>query len=108
MPTPGLINSMHLPGGPGIRVDTHIYNGYRVPPFYDSLLAKLIVSARTRKDAISRLNRALDEFVIEGVKTTIPFHKFVINTPEFIEGNFDTHFIEKIYDKAKEVVAENE
>ncbi len=108
MPTPGLINSMHLPGGPGIRVDTHIYNGYRVPPYYDSLLAKLIVSARTRKDAISRLNRALDEFVIEGVKTTIPFHKFVINTPEFIEGNFDTHFIEKIYDKAKEVVAENE
>ena len=98
MPSPGEITNLHLPGGPGVRVDTHIYNAYKVPPYYDSLIAKLIVSARNRKDCISRLNRALDEFVVEGIKTTIPFHKFVINTPEFIEGDFDTHFIENIYE----------
>lgn len=101
MPAPGEITNLHLPGGPGIRVDTHIYNSYKVPPFYDSLIAKLIVSARNRFDAIRRLNRALDEFVIEGIKTTIPFHKYVIHTPEFMSGNFDTHFLEKIYDKVK-------
>lgn len=101
MPAPGEITNLHLPGGPGVRVDTHIYNAYKVPPYYDSLIAKLIVSARNRKDCISRLNRALDEFVVEGIKTTIPFHKFVINTPEFTSGNFDTHFIENIYEHAK-------
>jgi acetyl-CoA carboxylase biotin carboxylase subunit len=100
IPSPGKITYLHIPGGPGIRVDTHIYDSYQVPSFYDSLLAKLIVSARNRNEAILRLNRALDEFVIEGIKTTIPFHKFVINTKEFSEGNFDTHFIEKIYDKS--------
>lgn len=105
MPSPGEITSIYLPGGPGVRVDTHIYNSYRVPPFYDSLIAKLIVSARNRVDAIRRLNRALDEFVLEGIKTTIPFHKFVINTPEFIKGEFDTHFLEKIYDKAKNEIS---
>jgi len=102
IPSPGKITYLHIPGGPGIRVDTHIYDSYEVPPFYDSLLAKLIVHARTRSEAIRRLNRALDEFVIEGIKTTIPFHRFVINTPEFNEGNFNTHFIENIYDKAIE------
>lgn len=102
IPSPGKITYLHIPGGPGIRVDTHIYDSYEVPPFYDSLLAKLIVHARNRNEAIRRLNRALDEFVIEGIKTTIPFHKFVINTPEFREGNFNTHFIENIYDKAIE------
>lgn len=105
MPAPGEITNLHLPGGPGVRVDTHIYNSYKVPPFYDSLIAKLIVSARNRVDAIRRLNRALDEFVIEGIKTTIPFHKFVINTPEFIKGDFNTHFLEKIYDKVKEEIS---
>lgn len=100
IPSPGKISYLHIPGGPGIRVDTHIYDSYEVPPFYDSLLAKLIVIARNRNEAIRRLNRALDEFVIEGIKTTIPFHQFVINTPEFKEGNFTTHFIENIYDKA--------
>lgn len=104
MPSPGEIANLHLPGGPGVRVDTHIYNSYKVPPYYDSLIAKLIVSARSRESAINRLNRALDEFVVEGIKTTIPFHKFVINTPEFAKGDFDTHFIEKIYDKAKEEI----
>ena len=105
MPAPGEITNLHLPGGPGIRVDTHIYNSYKVPPFYDSLIAKLIVSARNRVDAIRRLNRALDEFVIEGIKTTIPFHKFVIHTPEFMSGNFDTHFLENIYDKVKDEIS---
>jgi acetyl-CoA carboxylase biotin carboxylase subunit len=102
MPAPGEITNLHLPGGPGIRVDTHIYNSYNVPPFYDSLIAKLIVGARNRVDAIRRMNRALDEFVIEGINTTIPFHKSVINTAEFIKGDYDTHFLEEVYDKIKE------
>ncbi|MFQ5583520.1 MAG: acetyl-CoA carboxylase biotin carboxylase subunit [Calditrichia bacterium] len=101
-PSPGEITYLHLPGGPGVRVDTHVYDSYYVPPFYDSLVAKLIVHARNRKEAIRRLNRSLDEFVIEGIKTTIPFHKFVINTPEFVSGDFNTHFIETIYEKAVE------
>jgi len=106
MPSPGEITNLHLPGGPGIRVDTHIYNSYKVPPFYDSLLAKLVVIARNREEAIRRLNRALDEFIVEGVKTTIPFHKYVINTPEFKSGDFDTHYLEKIYEKAKTAIQE--
>lgn len=105
LPSPGEITNLHIAGGPGIRVDTHIYNAYKVPPFYDSLIAKLIVSARSREEAIRRLNRALDEFVVEGIKTTIPFHKFVINTPEFVSGDFDTHFLEKIYDQAKSAMS---
>jgi len=102
VPSPGQIKSFYLPGGPGVRVDTHIYPGYTIPPFYDSLIAKLIVYGRDRQEALKRLLRALDEFIIEGIHTTIPFHKFVINTPEFQDGNFDTHFIENIYNK-KEV-----
>ncbi len=106
IPSPGKIEYFHMPGGPGVRVDTHAYSSYMVPPFYDSLVAKLIVHARNRKEAIRRLRRSLDEFIIEGIKTTIPFHKYVINTPEFQEGNFDTHFIENIYDtqKVKEMI----
>ena len=100
MPSPGEIRYFYVPGGPGVRVDTHVYSSYVVPPFYDSLIAKLIVYGRTREEAVNRLDRALDEFVVEGIKTTIPFHKYVINTPEFRAGDFDTHFIEKIYDKA--------
>ena len=99
IPSPGKINSFYQPGGLGVRVDTHIYASYKIPPFYDSLIAKLIVHAKTREEAIARLNRSLDEFVIDGIKTTIPFHKYVINTPEFKSGNFDTHFIENIYYK---------
>ncbi len=99
IPSPGEITFFYQPGGPGIRMDTHIYASYKIPPFYDSLIAKLIVHGRTREEAISRLKRALDEFAIEGIKTTIPFHKYVINTPEFQTGNFDTHFIENIYNK---------
>ncbi len=99
IPSPGEVTSFYQPGGPGTRVDTHIYASYRIPPFYDSLMAKLIVHGRDRTEAINRLRRSLDEFVVEGVKTTIPFHQFVISTPEFQKGDFDTHFIENIYNK---------
>lgn len=99
IPSPGEITSLYMPGGPGIRIDTHCYASYKIPPFYDSLIAKLIVYGRDRDEAIARLKRALDEYLVEGIKTTVPFHKFVINTPEFQSGNFDTHFIENIYNK---------
>jgi acetyl-CoA carboxylase biotin carboxylase subunit len=99
IPSPGEVTSFYQPGGPGTRVDTHIYASYEIPPYYDSLIAKLIVYGKDRDESIRRLKRALDEFVVEGVKTTIPFHKYVINTSEFLTGQFDTHFIEKIYRK---------
>ncbi|MCD6386447.1 acetyl-CoA carboxylase biotin carboxylase subunit [Candidatus Sumerlaeota bacterium] len=95
LPTPGKITAVHIPGGPGIRMDTHIYAEYVVPPYYDSLLGKLIVWGRNREEAIQRMNRALTELVIEGVKTTIPFHLQVINSDIFREGIFGTDFIEK-------------
>lgn len=94
-PSPGKINAFHVPGGLGVRVDTHAYAGYIIPPFYDSMIAKLIVTADDRGEAIKRMYRALDEFVIEGIHTTIPFHKRVMHHEKFIEGNFDTSFIEK-------------
>lgn len=93
-PSPGRITAFHLPGGPGVRVDTHAYAGYEVPPHYDSMIAKLIVHARTRELAIRRMLRALDEFVLEGVATTIPFHRKLLMHPEFVQGNIDTHFVE--------------
>jgi len=95
LPTPGLITKVRWPGGPGVRVDTHIYEGYRVPPHYDSLLAKLLVHGRDREEAIARMQRALGELVIEGVKTTIPFHQWLLSTPEFRRGELHTHFIEE-------------
>lgn len=96
IPSPGKINFLFLPGGPGVRVDTAIYNGYVIPSHYDSLIAKLIVHGNNRTEAISRMRRALDEFIIDGVKTTIPFHKKVFDHPDFIKGEFNTKFIEKI------------
>jgi acetyl-CoA carboxylase biotin carboxylase subunit len=96
MPNPGDITSFHLPGGPGIRVDSHAYQRYRIPPYYDSLIAKLIAYGKNREEAILRLSRALDEFIIEGVQTTIPFHQKLIQRKEFIEGNFDTGFLDRI------------
>ncbi|MBN2364588.1 MAG: acetyl-CoA carboxylase biotin carboxylase subunit [Calditrichaeota bacterium] len=99
IPSPGEVTSVYQPGGPGIRVDSHIYGSYKIPPYYDSLIAKLIAWGNNREEAIMRLRRALSEYVVEGIKTTIPFHQFVIETPEFKNGNFDTHFIEKIYKK---------
>jgi acetyl-CoA carboxylase biotin carboxylase subunit len=94
-PCPGLITAYHPPGGPGVRVDTHVYAGYTVPPYYDSLLAKLIVWGRDRPEALARLGQALDSFILEGVKTTIPFLARVIRHPDFIAGNIDTKFLER-------------
>lgn len=93
-PSPGEIETMHFPGGLGVRVDTHIYSGYEIPPFYDSLLAKLIVWGADRNIAMKRTLRSLDEMVITGVKTTIPFHKQIFKDKNFIKGNFDTHFLD--------------
>ncbi len=94
-PSPGKILSLHCPGGQGVRVDTHLYTSYSIPPFYDSLIAKLIVWGIDRKHAIARGKRALEEFVIEGIKTTIPFHLKVLEDERFVNGNFDTGFLEK-------------
>jgi len=93
-PSPGKITTFHAPGGHGVRVDTHAYAGYLIPPYYDSLIAKLIVRARTRKLAIQKALRALDEFVIEGVHTTIPFHAQLLKDEKFVSGDFDTGFME--------------
>ena len=95
IPNPGHIDTVHFPGGPGIRVDTHIYSGYNIPPFYDSLVAKLIAHGKDRKEAITRLKRSLDEFVIEGIITTIPFHRKLIEHDGFKSGTFDTGFLER-------------
>ena len=93
-PSPGTITDFHMPGGFGVRVDTHSYAGYRVPPYYDSLIAKLIVFAQTRDGAVSKMLSALDEFTIEGIKTTIPFHRQVMQDDRFARGTFDTSFLE--------------
>lgn len=95
-PCPGKITSLHFPGGFGVRVDSHIYQDYIIPPYYDSLVAKLIVWGKTRDHALKRAKRALEEFTIEGIKTTIPFHLKVLEDERFISGNFDTHFIENL------------
>jgi len=93
-PSPGVIKTFHAPGGHGIRLDTHAYQGYKIPPYYDSMIAKLITTAQTRKEAIEKMKRALDEFVIEGVKTTISFHRQLMDDPNFISGNYTTKFME--------------
>ena len=93
-PSPGKITSFHTPGGFGVRVDTHAYAGYVIPPFYDSMIAKLIVWGEDRSEAIARMRRALKEFIIEGIKTTIPFHQQVMNDERFFTGDFDTTFLE--------------
>jgi acetyl-CoA carboxylase biotin carboxylase subunit len=93
-PSPGKIESLHFPGGRGIRVDSHIYQGYSIPPHYDSLVAKLITFAPTRDEAIAKMRRALDEIVIEGIHTTIPFHRKMMDNPDFISGNFDTKYLD--------------
>jgi len=93
-PSPGKITSFHVPGGPGVRVDTHAYAQYQIPPFYDSLIAKVITQGRTRDEAMVRMSRALEEFIVEGIHTTIPFHMMVLDDPDFRAGNFDTKFVE--------------
>ncbi|WP_029036427.1 acetyl-CoA carboxylase biotin carboxylase subunit [Salinimicrobium xinjiangense] len=93
-PSPGKITNLHAPGGHGVRIDTHVYSGYVIPPNYDSMIAKLITTAQTREEAISKMRRALDEFVIEGVKTTIPFHRQLMDEPDYVAGNYTTKFME--------------
>ncbi len=95
-PSPGTITALHIPGGPGVRVDTHIFAGYVVPPFYDSLLAKLIVSGKSREEARVRAYHALEEFVLEGVHSTVPFLRRILAHPDFVAGNSDTGFVERI------------
>ena len=92
-PSPGQITNLHMPGGHGVRIDSHIYAGYSIPPNYDSMIAKLIVSGQSREEAITRMSRALQEFVIEGIKTTIPFHIKLMNDPQFRKGDFTTAFM---------------
>ena len=106
MPSPGLIKSFHVPGGHGIRVDTHAYAGYEIPPYYDSLVAKLISVADTREESILKMRRALDEFILEGIKTTIPFYKKVFSNPNFISGEYDTSFVESLFkENSKEKIS---
>ncbi len=93
-PSPGKITTLHMPGGHGVRLDTHVYGGYIIPPNYDSMVAKLITTAQTREEAINKMRRALDEFVIEGVKTTIPFHRQLMDHPDYLAGNYTTKFME--------------
>ncbi len=93
-PSPGKITTLHTPGGHGIRLDTHVYSGYTIPPNYDSMIAKLITTAQTREEAINKMKRALDEFVIEGIKTTIPFHRQLMDHPDYLAGNYTTKFME--------------
>ncbi len=92
-PSPGKITSFHSPKGHGVRVDTHVYGGYTIPPYYDSMIAKLIVRARTREEAILKMERALDEFIIEGIKTTVPFHQKLMHNEAFKKGDFNTGFL---------------
>ncbi len=93
-PSPGRIATLHFPGGFGVRVDTHCYDGYEIPPHYDSLIAKIIVKSKTRDDTIGKMYNALDEFVVEGIQTTIPFHKKLMRDDRFRSGDFDTKFLE--------------
>ena len=93
-PSPGKITTYHAPGGHGVRIDTHVYSGYVIPPNYDSMISKLIVVAQTREEAILKMKRALDEYIIEGIKTTIPFHQKLMDNEDFRKGNFTTKFME--------------
>ncbi|MGS4346097.1 acetyl-CoA carboxylase biotin carboxylase subunit [Myroides odoratus] len=101
-PSPGRITTLHAPGGHGVRLDTHVYSGYSIPPNYDSMIAKLITTAQTREEAINKMKRALDEFVIEGIKTTIPFHRQLMDDPNYRAGNYTTAFMESFHMKPLE------
>ena len=95
MPSPGKIQTFHSPGGPGIRMDTHIYNGYTVPPYYDSMIGKLIAFGDTRESALARMRVALDEMVIDGIRCNISLQRDIITDPAFIKGGTDIHYLEK-------------
>jgi acetyl-CoA carboxylase, biotin carboxylase subunit len=102
-PSPGKITVLHSPGGHGVRLDTHVYAGYTIPPNYDSMIAKLITTAQTRQEAINKMKRALDEFYIEGIKTTIPFHRQLMDHPDYVAGNYTTAFMDTwVMDAKKE------
>lgn len=96
-PSPGKITTLHAPGGHGVRLDTHVYAGYSIPPNYDSMIAKLITTAQTRQEAINKMKRALDEFVIEGIKTTIPFHRQLMDDPRYVAGDYTTAFMDDFH-----------
>ncbi len=98
-PSPGKITSYHTPGGFGIRVDSHVYDGYVVPPHYDSMIAKLIVHGKTREEAMQRVRRSLDEYVIDGISTTIPLHRILVDNPDMRSGDYDIHWLEKFLAK---------
>ncbi|WP_185873942.1 acetyl-CoA carboxylase biotin carboxylase subunit [Blattabacterium cuenoti] len=95
-PVPGKITQMHLPGGKGVRVDTHVYAGYIVPHYYDSMIAKIITTAKSRKETIEKMLRSLEEFIIEGIPTTIPFHRKIMKNNDFLKGNYHTNFIDTL------------
>jgi acetyl-CoA carboxylase, biotin carboxylase subunit len=99
-PSPGKITNLHMPGGHGVRIDSHVYAGYTIPPNYDSMIAKLITTGQSREEVITRMKRALQEFVIEGIKTTIPFHIKLMDNPTFRSGKFNTKFLETSFDFA--------
>ncbi|HIE35758.1 MAG TPA: acetyl-CoA carboxylase biotin carboxylase subunit, partial [Candidatus Omnitrophica bacterium] len=102
LPSPGSIEFCYFPGGKDVRVDTHIYSGYSIPPYYDSLIAKLITKGENREEALEKMERALDEFLIEPIKTTIPFCKKVIRDPDFKRGNYHTRFLDKFLKSEEE------
>ncbi len=110
-PNPGRITAYRSPGGPGVRLDGGVYRNYTIPSFYDSMISKLITFGRTREEAISRMKRALSEYIVLGVKTTIPFHKAIIRNPNFLSGDLNTHFIDEnkklIYEEMENVIAED-
>ena len=93
-PSPGRITELHSPGGHGVRIDSHIYAGYMIPPYYDSMISKIITVAQTREEAITKMLRALEEYYIEGIKTTVPFHIKLLNDPKIKEGDYTTKFME--------------
>ncbi|MDA5193532.1 acetyl-CoA carboxylase biotin carboxylase subunit [Govanella unica] len=99
VPSPGVVTDYHTPGGLDVRVDSALYAGYRIPPYYDSLISKLIVHGKTRNECLMRLRRALDEYVIEGVKTTVPLHTRIISDPDFVNGAYDIHWLENFMKK---------
>ena len=96
MPSPGKITALHLPSGMGIRYDTHIFAGYEIPPYYDSMICKLIVHDKDRESAIQKMKGALKETVIEGIKTIIPYHLYILDNKDFVSGNISTKFLDNI------------
>jgi biotin carboxylase len=103
-PSPGQITYWYKPGGPGLRVDSHVYAGYSVPPYYDSMIGKLIAHGKTRAEAIRRMEIALEEMIVDGIKTTIPFHRLAMRHPRFRAGDLDTRFVEELLKERESAV----